>query len=98
MMELVKKGEDRQAVHERIRKKSFSAWESVMRGEPNPLEKLLSGDKEIASRLSRAELRLLMDPSTHTGTAKESCDEFLKKVVSPMLAGHKRARRAKVAY
>jgi adenylosuccinate lyase len=98
MMELVKKGEDRQAVHERIRKKSFSAWESVMRGEPNPLEKLLSGDKEIASRLSRAELRLLMDPSTHTGTAKESCDEFLKKVVSPMLAGHKRARRTKVAY
>jgi len=98
MMELVKKGEDRQAVHERIRLESFSAWETVMKGEPNPLEELLSGDKAIASRLTRRQIKLLLDPSTHSGAAKESCDEFLKKVVSPILAGHKKARRAKVEY
>ena len=91
MMELAEKGEDRQEVHELIRVKSFEAWESVMKGEPNPLERLLSQDKLIASKLTRKRLRLLLDPSTHTGDAEESCDEFLKKVVAPILAGHKKA-------
>jgi adenylosuccinate lyase len=98
MMELVEKGEDRQAVHERIRVKSFAAWESVMQGKPNPLQRLLSEDKVIASRLTMRRLRILMDPSTHTGEAKESCDEFLRKVVSPILASHKKAGRTKVEY
>lgn len=98
MMELASKGGDRQALHELIRVKSFEAWEAVMKGEPNPLEKLLSEDKAISSKLSRKQVRLLLDPSTHTGDATESCDEFLKKVVSPILASHKRARKTKVEY
>ncbi len=98
MLELAEKGVDRQAAHELIRVKSFAAWDSVMRGEPNPLERLLSEDKVIASKLTRKRLKLLLDPSTHAGGAKESCDEFLKNVVSPMLAGHKKASRAKVEY
>ena len=98
MMELVAKGEDRQAMHELIRSKSFVAWESVMKGEPNPIERLLSQDKVIASKLSKRQVKLLLDPSNHTGGARESCDLFLKKVVSPILAGRKKARRAKVEY
>ena len=98
MMELAEKGEDRQKVHELIRVKSFEAWESVMRGEPNPLEKLLSQDAVVASRLTNRRLRLLLDPSTHTGDAEERCDEFLRKVVAPVLAGHKKAGRTKVEY
>jgi len=98
MMELAKMGEDRQAVHERIRVRSFAAWEAVMKGEPNPLERLLSEDKVIASKLTRKRLKLLLDPSTHAGGARESCDEFLKKVVAPILAGHKKGSRTKVVY
>jgi adenylosuccinate lyase len=98
MMELVKKGEDRQAAHERIRKKSFSAWDAVMKGEPNPLERLLSEDDVIASKLGKGKVRLLLDPSKHTGSATESCDEFLRKVVAPILAGHKKAHRTRVEY
>ncbi len=98
MMELAEKGEDRQAVHELIRVKSFKAWEAVMKGDPNPLERLLAEDKVVSSKLTKKQLRLLLDPSTHTGGAEESCDEFLKKVVSPLLAGHKRASRTKVRY
>ena len=98
MMELAGKGEDRQAVHERIRVKSFKAWEAVMRGEPNPLERLLSEDRVVSSKLSRKELKVLLDPSTHTGGAEESCDEFLKNVVAPVLASHKKAGRTKVEY
>jgi adenylosuccinate lyase len=98
MMELAEKGEDRQAMHERIRVKSFAAWESVMKGEPNPLERLLSEDKVISAKLTRKRLKLLLDPSTHTGGAKEGCDEFLRNVVSPVIEGHKKARRTKVEY
>ncbi|MDA4115254.1 MAG: adenylosuccinate lyase [Thaumarchaeota archaeon] len=98
MMELAEKGEDRQKVHELIRVKSFEAWESVMRGEPNPLEKLLSQDPVVASKLTERRLRQLLDPSTHTGGAEESCDEFLKKVVAPILKGHKKARQTKVEF
>jgi len=98
MMELVAKGEDRQAMHELIRTKSFVAWESVMKGEPNPIERLLSEDKVIASKLSKRQVKLLLDPSTHTGGARESCDLFLTKVASPILAGRNRASRAKVEY
>jgi adenylosuccinate lyase len=98
MMELAEKGEDRQAAHEIIRVKSFAAWEAVMKGEPNPLERLLSEDKVVASKLTRKRLKVLLDPSTHTGDAEERCDEFLKKVVAPMLAGHKKAGRTKVEY
>jgi adenylosuccinate lyase len=98
MMELVEKGEDRQAMHELIRVKSFAAWDSVMQGKPNPLERLLSGDKVISSRLTKGRLKLLLDPSAHTGGASESCDEFLKTVVSPMLKGHKKGRQSKVEY
>ncbi len=98
MMELAAKGEDRQAAHERIRVKSFAAWDAVMKGEPNPLERLLSEDKAISSKLTREQIKLLLDPSTHTGDAQESCDDFLKKVVAPILAGHKKAPHAKVEY
>jgi adenylosuccinate lyase len=98
MMELAEKGEDRQAVHELIRVKSFEAWESVMKGEPNPLERLLWEDKAISAKLTRKRLKLLLNPSTHTGSARESCDEFLKKVVSPILASHEKAVRTKVEY
>ena len=98
MMELVAKGEDRQEMHELIRSKSFKAWESVMKGEPNPIERLLSEDKVISSKLTKRQVKLLLDPSTHIGDARESCDAFLKKVVSPILAGRKKARRTKVEY
>jgi adenylosuccinate lyase len=98
MMELAAKGEDRQKVHELIRVKSFEAWESVMKGEPNPLEELLSKDKVVSSKLTKRRLKLLLDPSTHTGGAEESCDEFLRKVVAPILAGRKKASRARVEY
>jgi len=98
MMELAEKGEDRQAVHEVIRVKSFKAWDSVMKGEPNPLERLLSEDKVIASKITSRRLKLLLDPSTHTGDATERCDEFLKEIVSPILAAHKKATGTKVEY
>jgi adenylosuccinate lyase len=98
MMELVEKGEDRQAAHEIIRVKSFAAWDAVMQGKPNPLGKLLCEEKAISSRISKERVMQLLDPSTHTGKAEEACEEFLTKVVSPLLAGHAKAARSKVQF
>ncbi|MDA4118298.1 MAG: adenylosuccinate lyase [Thaumarchaeota archaeon] len=98
MMELVEKGADRQDMHELIRVISFAAWESVMKGEPNPLERMLSEDKVISSKLTKRRIEVLLDPLAHAGYAKESCEEFLKNVVSPVLKSHRRIGRAKVEY
>jgi adenylosuccinate lyase len=98
LMELAAKGEDRQALHELIRVKSFKAWDSVMKGEPNPLERLLWEDKTISSEVTKTHLKALLDPSTHTGGAEESCDKFLKAVVAPILASRKKASPARAEY
>ena len=98
MMELAKKGEDRQELHERIRLKSFAAWEAVMEGKPNPLAELLSEDSLIGSKLTRRAIQGLLDPSAHTGRAEEACEEFLARRVAPLLKGRKRRGRAKVEY
>jgi len=98
MMELVEKGGDRQALHEMIRVKSMKAWDSVMKGEPNPLETLLAEEKAVSTRLTRKRLARLLDPTTHTGNAEENCGDFLTRVVRPMLASHKKVSKATVEY
>jgi adenylosuccinate lyase len=98
LMELAEKGEDRQEAHELIRVRSFEAWEEVMKGKPNPLERLLGEEKAISSKVPRKRIAALLDPRAHAGRAEESCDEFLAKVVAPMLAKRKKAASRKVVY
>ncbi|MFQ5594507.1 MAG: adenylosuccinate lyase, partial [Anaerolineae bacterium] len=47
LMEAVKAGGDRQALHEVIRRHSLMAWEAVAAGQPNPLPARLAGDEAI---------------------------------------------------
>jgi len=97
LMKLVQKGGDRQKLHEAIRVESFVAWDAVMEGKPNPLERRLAESKAVRGKLSRKELRALMDPSSHVGDASEDCDEFVEDVVAPVLKRHppkKGGRRA----
>jgi adenylosuccinate lyase len=95
MMKLVEMEGDRQEIHERIRRKSFEAWEEVMKGRPNPLEQYLSADKSISAELTRREVRELLDATKHIGDAPEKCDAFVRKKVNPILARYraKRSRR-----
>ncbi|HUH99638.1 MAG TPA: hypothetical protein VLY65_01220, partial [Nitrososphaerales archaeon] len=64
----------------------------------NPLEKLLSQDEVISSVIPKKRLRELLDPSSHTGRAEEACNEFLKKVVAPILSSKKRPGPSRVRY
>ena len=53
LMELGKKGADRQKMHEVIREESLKAWVCVQEGKENPLKKALLDNSELLSYLSK---------------------------------------------
>ncbi len=69
LMALVKKGADRQEMHERIRTHTMQAWETLRAGGENPLLSSLCQDEVLSHYLSEAEIRVLMDARTHIGDA-----------------------------
>ena len=80
LMAGAKAGADRQELHERLRRHSLAAWESVQAGGPNPLVDLLEEDEWVMSFLSKAELRRLMDASQHVGDAPERARELARNI------------------
>jgi adenylosuccinate lyase len=86
LMRAVRKGGDRQAVHERIRQHSLAAAERVKdRGESNDLVDRLVADREIG--LTAKEIRDTLDPARHVGRAPQQVERFLQAEVDPLLAG-----------
>jgi adenylosuccinate lyase len=71
MMEAARAGADRQKLHESIRTAAMEAWAALARGEDNPLSELLTADKDLTSRVDPAEIRRLLDPGKHIGTAPQ---------------------------
>lgn len=71
MMEAARSGGDRQLLHETLRHASMEAWEAVRRGDENPLSRLLTESPELTALVDPAEIRRLLDPSTHVGTAPQ---------------------------
>jgi adenylosuccinate lyase len=85
MMNLVKKGANRQEVHEVIRENSMLAWENVSQGEKNNLVELLGKDKRITQFIPKIKLVNYFDPNKHIGNAKERTKRFLKKLNKAVL-------------
>jgi adenylosuccinate lyase len=71
MLEAARAGGDRQRLHELLRSASMEAWAAVGRGEDNPLSRLLSEESELTSFIDPAEIRRMLDPSVHVGTAPQ---------------------------
>jgi adenylosuccinate lyase len=93
LMRAVRKGGDRQAVHERIRQHSIAAAERVKdKGEHNDLVERIGADVEIG--LTRAEIDDTLDPARHIGRAPEQVDAFLKNEIEPLLADEEDAVEA----
>jgi len=95
LMRLAEKQGDRQKVHERIREKSFEAWREVMEGRPNPIEKLLWSDKSVSSRMTRKELRELLDAAGYVGDARERCVSFVKDRIDPVLSRYQASQASR---
>ncbi|MBN1776427.1 MAG: adenylosuccinate lyase [Clostridiales bacterium] len=88
LMESVKRGGDRQALHERIRVHSMAAATEVKSfGRPNDLLDRIADDESFD--LSFNDLNSLLDPSLYIGRCPEQVDRFLKEFVYPLLAASK---------
>lgn len=69
LMQLAKRGADRQQMHERLREYSMRAWAQVNETGTNPLGELLVSDPEIVSIIEPDDLRRLLDASEYVGDA-----------------------------
>ena len=88
MMDAVKAGGDRQELHERIRELSMEAGRNVKeKGLENNLLELIAADP--AFNLTLEELKETMDPSKYIGSASVQVDDYLKKVIRPLLDANK---------
>ena len=85
MMDAVKRGGNRQELHERIRVLSQEAGAAVKdRGEANNLIDLIAADPLFG--MTRAELTAHLEPERYTGRCPEQVTEFLQECVNPVLA------------
>ncbi len=88
LMAAVKKGGDRQALHEVIRSHSMAAARRVKEeGADNDLLDRLRNDP--AFECIRDEFDSLLDPATFIGRAPEQVAEFLAERIRPLLAAHR---------
>ena len=88
MMDAVKRGGDRQELHEKIRTLSMEAGRNVKeRGLDNNLLELIAAEPSF--NITLEELKKQMDPSKYTGRSKEQVEDFLKEVIRPILEENK---------
>ncbi len=84
MMEAVKRGGDRQELHEKIRVHSMAAGKVVKQeGGKNDLLKRIAADPAFG--ISEDRLNELMDPSLYVGRAVQQTEEFIRDDVRPIL-------------
>ena len=88
MMEAVKKGGDRQELHEKIRVYSMEAG-SVVKNEGKPNDLLSRIVKDPAFGLKEEDLAKMLDPKLYIGRCPEQVDTFLNEAIKPILEAHK---------
>ncbi len=82
MMEAVKRGGDRQELHEKIRVHSLAAARQVKEfGEKNDLIESFG--------LSKEEILSIIDPSKFTGRSSGQVVDFIEEYINPILEAHK---------
>ncbi len=84
LMEAVRRGGDRQALHEVIRKCSMAATAEMKRGGACDMLQRLAA--EPAFGLSESEMKSILDPALYTGRCGKQVEAFLEKVC-PLLDG-----------
>ncbi len=77
LMELGRRGADRQAMHEVIRNQSLKAWADVQEGNPNPLKHNLSEDPEILRYMGADEILRCLDASDYYGDAPKMVTDII---------------------
>lgn len=85
MMDLVKKGGDRQEIHEKIRVHSIAAGKRVKEeGLENDMLERICADPSLD--ITMEELKNILVPSKYIGRCVEQVERFLKNDIAPLLA------------
>ena len=88
MMSAVKKGGDRQVLHEKLRVHAMAAAKVVKEeGSKNDLIERVCADPDFG--LDYDEVEAILRPEDFTGRSAEQVTEFLADVVAPILESHK---------
>ncbi len=80
LMAAVRRGGDRQELHESIRRHSLAAEQVKMHGRPNDLIGRLRDDPAYAG----IDLNALLDPRQFVGRSPQQVDAFVRDVVEPI--------------
>ncbi|MDY3993233.1 MAG: adenylosuccinate lyase [Evtepia sp.] len=84
LMDAVKKGGNRQELHERIRMHSLAAGSPVKdEGKPNDLLERIAADPAFG--LTREDVMKHLDPADYIGCCPQQVDRFLAECVQPVL-------------
>ena len=85
LMEAVRRGGDRQELHEKIRNYSMEASKQVkVFGKENNLLDLILSDP--AFNLNKHEMESIMAPINFIGRAPQQVDEFIRQYIQPLLS------------
>ena len=80
LVELARKGADRQKMHELIREMSMLAWQVILEGKENPLQGFALENKTIAKYMTEKEIAGAFNSKSHIGNAIEKCERFVKLI------------------
>lgn len=95
MMDAVKRGGDRQELHEKIRIYSMEAGKNVkVEGKENNLPDLIAQDPAFG--MTKDEILAVMKPENFVGRAPEQVDDFMREVVEPLIEQNKELLGLKV--
>ena len=84
MMKAVKKGGDRQELHERLREHAVAAA-AVVKQEGRPNDMIARVEADPAFGLTREEIEAELSPEAFTGRAPQQVEEYLQDVIQPVL-------------
>ena len=88
MMDAVKRGGNRQELHELIREYSMQAGATVKKeGKENNLVDLIAADPAFG--MTKEEIEAILEPKNFVGRAPEQTEEFITEVVKPVLDANK---------
>ncbi len=96
MMECVKRGGDRQQLHEKLRRHSHAAAAAVkLEGKPNDLIDRIADDPDFP--ITREEIESQLDPVKYVGRAPQQVTEFLRDVAAPITERYKGEIQSKLS-
>lgn len=88
MMDAVKKGGDRQALHEKIRTYAMEAGKQVKElGLENDLIERILADPDF--NITREEIDAILMPENFTGRSSQQTEEFVNNLIKPILEANK---------